>query len=98
MPYAYVEPDVFLEYKGVTVYHTYRSGTTESWEYWFTTDKDSADECGGHGHFDARIFTGLWSETPNVHQWDEWWKARFKTEGGAVDALIRTAIEDGKIR
>lgn len=101
MPYVKVEPDQFMAHGGVAVFHCYRSGTDEPWDYWFTTDPDTADNDHGHmeaGHFDVRQLTGLWPDTPNVQQWEDWWKPRFKTEDDSIRALIRSAIESGKLR
>ena len=54
MPYKtiWVEPEVFLEHSGVTVYHTYKDDDIEqgaSW-YWFRLDQEENDE----GEFDIR--------------------------------------------
>lgn len=55
MPYKtiWVEPEVFLEYKGVTVYHTYKDDDFEqgaNW-YWFRLDQEEEDD---EGKFDIR--------------------------------------------
>ncbi len=100
MPYRYVEPDVFLEHKGVSIFPVYRSGTDEPWTYWFTTDPATCDDECGHGergHFDARMLAARWSETPTVAQWDDFWKPRFKREHEAIDALIRGAIDEDRL-
>lgn len=54
MPYKtiWVEPEVFLEHNGVTVYHTYKDDDFEqgaNW-YWFRLDQEEDDE----GKFDIR--------------------------------------------
>ena len=54
MPYKtiWVEPEVFLEHNGVTVYHTYRDDEFEqgaNW-YWFRLDQEECDK----GKFDIR--------------------------------------------
>lgn len=54
MPYMWVEPDIFLEYEGVTVYHTYED--ERGMEYWYTTDL-LQDDVGGDPNdciFDVR--------------------------------------------
>ena len=48
MPYKpiWVEPEVFLEHNGVTVYHTYRDDDIDqgaNW-YWFRLDQEENDE------------------------------------------------------
>jgi len=49
MPYGWVNPDIFLEFNGVNVYHTYKSDEyTNQCENWYTTDKNTTennDEC-----------------------------------------------------
>ena len=55
MPYktVWVEPEIFLEHKGVTVYHTYRDDDFEQgarW-YWFTQREDGGED---EGAFDIR--------------------------------------------
>jgi hypothetical protein len=98
MPYAYVEPSIYLEHKGVEVFHVYRDGTDEPWSYWFTTNPKTADDCHAHGeggHFDARMLARQWSETPSVRQWDDWWRPRHRREDEAIEALIRKEIDAG---
>jgi hypothetical protein len=45
MPSGYIEPDVFLEHNGVTVYHTYKDDWYENGPltYWFTLDESGDD-------------------------------------------------------
>ncbi len=39
MPMTWVEPEALMTWRGVTVYHTYRDGTTDMpSEYWYTLD------------------------------------------------------------
>lgn len=100
MPYVQVEPDVYLEHKGVTVWHTYKEGTDEECQYHFTTDPKTADEChfhGTRGHFDARLLAARWERTPTVGAWNDYWKPRFRTEEECIEALIRAAIEEGRL-
>ena len=48
MPFKYVKPAVFLEYKGVTLYHVYKNGEFSNCRiYWYTTDIEAADEAEG---------------------------------------------------
>ena len=96
MPYRYVEPDEFITHQGVTIWHAYRDGTDEPHTYWFTTKPEQADG-GGDGWFDARRLTGLWSDTPTIAQWEGWWSPRYRVEDEAIEALIRTGIEEGRI-
>lgn len=100
MPYVYVEPEVFINHNGVDIFHAYRDGTNEPWTYWFTTNPATADNSHGHGlggWFDVRRLTGKWSDTPSVAAWDEWWRCRFMHESEALDALIKEAIDDGRL-
>lgn len=95
MPYRYVEPDLFLTHNGVEVFCTYHSGgDSPSSCYWFTLDPKDADD--SQSAFDARQFAGF-SQTPTVGAWDDWWKPRFRTEDEAIEALVKTAIDDGRI-
>lgn len=101
MPYAYRKPDIAFEHGGVAIYPVYKDGMADNpWDFWFTTDPETADECHAHGergHFDVRMFAARWSQTPTIHQWDEFWEPRFRTEQDAIEALIRSAIDDGRI-
>ena len=39
MPLQWVDPDMFLVFKGVTIYYTYRYDNYDSpYKYWFSTD------------------------------------------------------------
>lgn len=39
MPYMWVEPEVFLEYGGVTIYHVYKNDNINDVRaYWYTVD------------------------------------------------------------
>jgi len=43
MPYIYQEPEVFMEYRGVKVYHVYKDSGTPYMKqlgYWYTLDKE----------------------------------------------------------
>ena len=42
MPYQWVDPELFLEYEGVAVYHCYDDGETIN-AYWYTTDVTDCD-------------------------------------------------------
>ena len=97
MPYRYIEPEVYLEHAGVVVFCTY-NGDDQPCKYWFTTDPRAADGGGPNDQFDARSFVGQWAGTPNVKQWDDWWKPRFRNEYEAVEALVTTAIDEGKVK
>lgn len=102
MPYVMVDPEVVFEHRGVIVFHTYSSGYVgHPCRYWYTTNPKNSDEChlhGTHGHFDVRMFAGRWGSTPNVAEWEEFWKPRFRTEDECILALIEGAIDSGKVR
>lgn len=60
MPMSWVEPELFLEYKGVKVYHCYDDGGNVA-HFWYTTcpaddnidsPMDTSDDCAGQ--FDVR--------------------------------------------
>lgn len=55
MPIGWIQPDLFLRYQGVAVYHVYRNDDYEQGprEYWFTTDKHGGD-CDDPCSFDVR--------------------------------------------
>lgn len=100
MPYVKVDPEIYLTHKGVDVFCTYGDGFDSPCTYWFTTNPDTADECHMHGtggHFDARMFVRLWGTTPTVAQWEDWWRPRFRTEEEAIEALIETEIDNGRL-
>jgi hypothetical protein len=56
MPYKWVEPELYLEHKGVKVYHTYKSGNeNDMMSYIFTTDMSCDDsEDDSEFQFDVR--------------------------------------------
>jgi hypothetical protein len=101
MPYAYVEPDIYLEYEGVAVWHIYDAGDGGApLEYWFTTDITSTDDFHGHGErgqFDVRLLAARWSETPTVGEWDSFWKPRWRREAECIEVLIQEAIDAGRL-
>ena len=56
MPYKWIEPELFLEFAGVAVYHTYDDNDAGSY-YWYTTDPsdDNRDWAGpDKAQFDVR--------------------------------------------
>jgi hypothetical protein len=66
MPYIqqYVEPDVFLEHNGVTVYHAYEDGSYyERYTYHFTTDPEGEDG-DDEFEFDVRDLPGFDEKCP----------------------------------
>ena len=67
MPYRteWVDPEVFLTYGDVTVYHTYKHDDVEQGRmtYWYTTDEDGSIEGYLEGTFDVRNLAG-W--TPEI--------------------------------
>jgi hypothetical protein len=61
MPYQWVEPELFLEFEGVAVYHCYDDNGRVSY-YWYTTDP-SDDNCDfakpDSAQFDVRDLPNL---------------------------------------
>jgi hypothetical protein len=99
MPYVRVDPDLYLEHRGVEVFPLYEVDGAPC-SYWFTTNPDNADDFLGHGkegQFDVRKFTRLWPDCPTVAQWNDWWKPRFRLEEEAIQALIEQEIEAGRL-
>ncbi|MEW6770116.1 MAG: hypothetical protein AB1330_01805 [Bacillota bacterium] len=45
MPYGWVEPDIFLEHGGVTIYHVYKDDEIDNVirEYWYTWREDGGE-------------------------------------------------------
>lgn len=84
MPYQWIDPDLFLEYEGVAVYHCYDDDDMVS-TYWYTTEitdcNVDAPELEGF-QFDVRDLPnlGLDADDPNNHE-----------------AVIRHAISEGII-
>lgn len=88
MPYEsnFIEPDVFHEYKGVKIYHTYNDGEYDDPSHnYFTTNEEWADSEDEHGqHFDVRklpdfdennhppYLTGKNNTPENQEAWDKW--------------------------
>lgn len=53
MPYMWVPPEVFLEHKGVVIYHVYRDDNIDDpREYWYGYSETCSDE--GDDVFDVR--------------------------------------------
>ncbi len=84
MPYQWLEPDLFLEFAGVAVYHCYDEADTVSSSYWYTTDMT---DCHykfpeTEAQFDVRDLPnlGLAADDPNNHA-----------------AIIQNAIQAGLI-
>lgn len=52
MPYAWIDPDCLIAYKGICVYHTYRNDDYDAgpMENWYTQHLDGANQ------FDIRDF------------------------------------------
>lgn len=109
MPYVsqYVLPDVFLKYKGVTVYHTYNDGEfNEPSQNYFCTNIDDADEDENETQFDVRELPGFKVSYPptgkgkndkkNAALWE-----KFRTEEvekkGMITA-IKHAIENNLLK
>jgi len=66
MPYTipeWVEPEVAVTHKGVTVYHTYKADEVgNKLGYWFTTSPETREE---RDDFDVRDITG-WNKKSNA--------------------------------
>lgn len=103
MPYktVYVKPKVFLRFRGVTIYHTYKDDEIDNGPstFWFAQDHDE-----GIG-FDVRELE-TWREPPhppflcgkhdteeNRKAWDQYHKSGSETT--AIRKAIREAIKKG---
>lgn len=54
MPYSWITPNIFMEYKGMVVYHTYKSDMIDNVrQYWFTLNILSTDDKNEYD-FDVR--------------------------------------------
>ena len=55
MPYGWIDPEVFVEYNGMTVYHVYKDDEISQGcrEFWYTTDLCGGD-CNDPFAFDVR--------------------------------------------
>lgn len=85
MPYKteWVEPEIFLTHKGVTVWHCYKDGEYDRMlHYWFTVTKvDLADYDDGEHEFDVRELKAFRPELDDD-----------------PDAVIRAAIDSGELK
>jgi hypothetical protein len=83
MPMAWIEPEVFFAYKGVTVYHVYKDDHLESGtrEYWFTLDITLGE--GTSAEFDVR----------GLATWDAGYDRRNPRLDLAARMAIRAAID-----
>ena len=90
MPYGWVDPDVALFHRGVTVWYTYRNDSMDECrrEYWYTINETASEDDGRcEGVFDIRDLAAY----VNVREHDDilqeaidnhelpWWK--FQTAG-----------------
>lgn len=86
MPYysEWVEPEVFIEHNGVTVYRVYKNDNLDEGvrSYWFTVDPENtnADETshGDGGSFDVRHLGGYVNDD-------------------SILPVIRAAIDNGRL-
>jgi hypothetical protein len=66
MPYTtpeWVEPEVALEYNGVTIYHVYKNDELDiRLTYWFTTSWEERE----HADFDVRDIPGWDNKKENI--------------------------------
>ena len=114
MPYKtiWVEPEVFLEHNGVTVYHTYRDDDFEQgadW-YWFRLDQG-----GDESEFDIRDVdphdllkshpppkTGPAWDAASLEEkaaiWEAWDKWHDSGFDEARRAVLRNAIDKGLLK
>ena len=106
MPYVstYVLPDVFLKYKGVTVYHTYKEGEfSEPSNNFLCTHVDDADGYDHKTQFDVRELPGFKIKYPpfltgkdntpaNKKKWDKF--RADKVEHKAQLAAVKQAIDN----
>jgi hypothetical protein len=85
MPYIYQEPEVFFQYRGVKVYHTYKDSGTQyvkTYGYWYSLDEEE----GERYQFDIRDVANnanlprLGSESE-----DEWFKRVLRRVIGSGD-------------
>ncbi|MCB0172892.1 MAG: hypothetical protein KDJ97_20340 [Anaerolineae bacterium] len=84
MPYRWIDPELFLEFAGVAVYHCYEDEGPVSY-YWYTTDPQDDDRVWGHpdsAQFDVRTLPDLGLDVKD-----------FETHA----AIIRQAIQAGLI-
>lgn len=61
MPYQWIDPELFLEFAGVTIYHCYEDEGPVSY-YWYTTDPRDDNRVWGHpdsAQFDVRTLPDL---------------------------------------
>jgi hypothetical protein len=62
MPYQWIDPELFLEFAGVAVYHCYDDDSLVS-TYWYTTDPSDCNykfpEVSGEAQFDVRDLPDL---------------------------------------
>lgn len=96
----HTRPDVFLEYKGVTIYHAYDDGDYDSpYDYRFSTSEDGADDNADKCQFDARdlpdfdandhppFLNGADRTEANMALWDNWHKT------GQQEVQFKRAME-----
>ncbi len=84
MPYAWIEPEIFMEHDGVTIYHIYKDDYLDgvARAYWYGTRPSCSDDGSGDGgEFDVRDLPAVEGASAE------------DDEGRAV--IIRAAIERG---
>lgn len=100
----YVDPDVFLTHKGVTVFHVYKDDDYDNGarEYWFSTSPRAEE--GQPGEFDVRELSTAVPDPPYPKgvdydpkpgsPWEKFYRERKQRQREA----IRAAIDTGEIK
>lgn len=93
MPYRteWVDPEVFLEHNGVTIYHVYKGDDVECGRrfYWFGTTIHASDDDDDDGEsFDVRDLPGAHAALSYVP---------FAEQEPVVRQLIVAAIDNGRL-
>ena len=88
MPFEWVPPRVFMRYRGIKIYHTYRNDViTDPSQYWFTFD--GLDEDYAHS-FDVRTLAYTIRGTDEAS-----WQYPPDTE--EMKEAMKTGIESGAL-
>lgn len=96
----WVDPEIFLEHNGVTIYHSYKDNVAlQRLSYWYTTNPEYAETIGGEVdpyEFDVRELEVPAPEAPR--RVVEALTPPPNNETERIADLIRRAIEAGLIR
>lgn len=90
MPTTYTDAEVFIEHRGVKIYHVYKNDDLDSGQrqFWYSLDPDSSDNsCDDYRNFDIRDLNAY-----KNNDWSHEEVLRVALDNGELNDLIADAI------